>query len=125
MAKKIFIIDIDGTICEDIRNEEGHDRMAKAKPYLDVIKQINQWHDEGHFICFFTARTADDKTVTEAWLKQNGVKHDQILFDKPRRIGDYTEYHFIDNAKIRATTYTGKIGKFVTVKRDILVFPDE
>ena len=99
--------------------------MANAKPYLDVIKQINQWHDEGHFICFFTARTTDDKAVTEAWLKQNGVKHDQILFDKPRRIGDYNEYHFIDNAKIRATTYTGKVGAFVTKTKDILVFPGE
>ena len=40
MAKKIFIIDVDGTICEDVLNEEGTERMANAKPYPDVIKQI-------------------------------------------------------------------------------------
>lgn len=125
MAKKIFIIDIDGTVCEDIMNEEGPDRMAKAKPYADVIKQINQWHKEGNFICFFTARTLDHKAVTEEWLKQNGAEYDQIIYGKPRRIGDYTEYHFIDNATIRATTYTGKIGNFIKRTREILVFPDE
>jgi uncharacterized HAD superfamily protein len=125
MGKKIFIIDIDGTVCEDIKNEEGQDRMAKAKPYEDVIRQINRWHKGGNFICFFTARTLDHKTVTEAWLKQNGAEYDQIIYGKPRRIGDYTEYHFIDNAKIRATTYTGKIGDFITRTREILVFPGE
>lgn len=125
MAKKIFIIDIDGTVCEDIKNEDGHDRMANAKPYPDVIKQVNEWHDEGHFICFFTARTTDHKTVTEAWLERNGVKFNQIIYGKPRRIGNYSEYHFIDNARIRATTYTGKFGRFVTETRQIQVFSDD
>ena len=125
MARKIFIIDIDGTVCEDIKNEDGHDRMVNAKPYADVIKQINHWYDEGHFICFFTGRTADHKTVTEAWLKHKGVKYHQIIYGKPRRIGDYAEYHFIDNAKIRATTYAGKFGEFVTRTKQILVFPED
>lgn len=125
MPKKIFVVDIDGTVCEDIKNEEGCSRMANAKPFSDAINQINQWYDDGHFICFFTARTNDHKTVTESWLKQKGVKYHQIIYCKPRRIGDYAEYHFIDNAKIRATTYTGKFGEFVTKTRRILVFPRE
>jgi len=46
---KIFIIDIDGTICEDIRNEEGCQKMLEALPYNDAIEQINKWFDEGPF----------------------------------------------------------------------------
>jgi uncharacterized HAD superfamily protein len=125
MTKKIFIIDIDGTVCEDVSNEEGSDRMADAKPYLDVIKQIGKWFDEGHFICFFTSRTIEHKSVTEEWLKQNGVKYHQIIYEKPRRNSIFAEYHFIDNSRVRATTFTGKVGEFVTKTRRILVFPDD
>ena len=125
MTKKIFIIDIDGTVCEDVTNEEGPDRMADAKPYPDVIKQIRRWFDDGHFICFFTSRTIEHKSVTEEWLKQNDVRYNQIVYGKPRRNSEYVEYHFIDNSRVRATTFTGKVGEFVTKTRQILVFPDE
>lgn len=68
---KIFIIDIDGTICENIRNEEGIERMRNAKPYWDSIKKINELYDQGHYICFFTARTDEHKEVTIEWLKRH------------------------------------------------------
>jgi len=125
MTKKIFIIDIDGTVCEDVLNEEGTARMANAKPYLAVIDQIGRWFDEGHLVCFFTARTIDHKDVTEQWLKQNGVKYHQIIYGKPRRNSTHAEYHFIDNVTVRATTFTGKVGEFVTKTKQTLVFPDE
>ncbi len=125
MTNKIFIIDVDGTVCEDVRNEEGHQRMIDAKPHPATISQINRWYDEGHFICFFTARTEEHKDVTETWLRQHQVKYHQIIYGKPRRTDSQTEYHFIDNAKIRATTYTGKFGEFVTKTKEILVFPED
>jgi len=125
MTKKIFIIDVDGTVCEDVLNEEGAERMANAKAYHDVIKQIGRWFDEGHLICFFTARTTEHKSVTEEWLKRNDVKYHQIIYGKPRRNSYHAEYHFIDNATVRATTFRGKVGEFVTKTRQILVFPDD
>ena len=51
---KNYLIDIDGTICEDIPNEEP-ERMATAKVFDNVAEQINKWYDEGHQICFFTS----------------------------------------------------------------------
>ena len=39
---KNYLIDIDGTIGEDIPNEEGH-RMAIAEAYPDAIETINGW----------------------------------------------------------------------------------
>lgn len=106
--KEIFLVDLDGTLCEDIRNEEGKGRMANAKPFLDSIKTINRLYDRGHYICIFTARTDEHKRVTENWLKRNGVKYHQILVNKPRRIGRYTKYHLIDNERINVTRYEGK-----------------
>ena len=49
---KNYLIDIDGTICDDIPNEEP-ERMATAKVYPDALKTLNRWYDQGHVICFF------------------------------------------------------------------------
>src|ERR1700730_6618082 len=49
---KIFIIDIDGTICENIPNELGAEKMRHAKPFNDSIKAINTLYDQGNYICF-------------------------------------------------------------------------
>ena len=53
--RRIFLIDIDGTICEDIPNEESH-RYHNAEHFPDALKIINKWYDEGNVITFFTAR---------------------------------------------------------------------
>ena len=50
---KNYLIDIDGTICDDIPNEEP-ERMLTAKVYPDALITLNGWYDEGHIICFFT-----------------------------------------------------------------------
>ena len=42
---KNYLIDIDGTICDDIPNEEP-DRMATAKLYPDALETINNWYDK-------------------------------------------------------------------------------
>ena len=54
---KNYLIDIDGTICDDIPNEEP-ERMATAKIYPDALVILNKWYDEGHYITFFTSRVA-------------------------------------------------------------------
>ena len=55
-GKKNFLIDIDGTICEDIPNEEP-ERMTTAELYPEALETCNRWYDEGHIITFFTSRT--------------------------------------------------------------------
>lgn len=124
VGKKIFLVDIDGTLCEDVRNEEGSERMAKAKPFLDSINEMNRLYDESHYICLFTSRTNKHRSVTEEWLKKHGVKFHQIIFNKPRRIGKYTEYHWVDNSHIRATTFKSKFTKFVKKNAEIEVFDE-
>ena len=64
--KKNYLIDIDGTVGEDIPNEEP-ERMVTAEAYPDAIETINRWFVEGHHICFFTARTEEHRSITEIW----------------------------------------------------------
>ena len=100
---KNYLIDIDGTICDDIPNEEP-ERMATAKLYRDALDTLNNWHDEGHVITFFTSRTEDHREVTEKWLKDNGFKWHGLLMGKPRG----GNYHWVDNHIVRATRYVGR-----------------
>ena len=123
-SKRIFIIDIDGTVCEHVNNEEGLEKMRDAKPFADSIAMINRLYDEGHFICFFTARTEEHRPVTEAWLKRNGVRFHSVIFNKPRKLAPYSGYHFIDDAHVRATTFKGKFTPFVKKLVEIEAFDD-
>jgi len=102
---KILMIDVDGVICEHIDNEDW-EKMICAKPFERTIAQINQWHNEGHFICLFTARTDAHREATEAWLKAHGVHYHQILFNKPRCRG-WEGYHYIDDRPVQASVYRG------------------
>jgi len=102
---RVFLIDIDGTICDDIKNEDSH-LYATAGLYPDALTIINKWYDEGNVITFFTARESKDREVTEQWLKDHGFKYHGLVMDKPR-IKDGQEYVWIDNRKVRAVTYLG------------------
>ena len=110
--KKNYLIDIDGTVGEDIPNEEP-ERMVTAEAYPDAIETINRWFDEGHHICFFTARTENHRIVTETWLNEKGFNYHSLLMGKPRG----GNYHWIDNHVVRATRYTSKFTDLV--KRNV------
>jgi hypothetical protein len=99
---KNYLIDIDGTICEDIPNEEPW-RMIDAKCYLDALEIINKWYDEGHIITFFTARTEAHRGITITWLNLNGFKYHGLLMGKPRG-GNYA---IIDNHLFKTGHYQG------------------
>jgi len=118
--KKNYLIDIDGTVGEDIPNEEP-ERMVTAEAYPDAVETINRWHSEGHHICFFTARTEDHREVTETWLEEKGFQYHTLLMGKPRG----GNYHWIDNHVVRATRYTSKFTDLVKRNVEIEVFDDE
>ena len=75
---KNYLIDIDGTICDDIPNEEP-ERMATAKLFPDALETLNKWYHQGHIICFFTSRTEDHRQVTQEWLDKNGFKYHSLV----------------------------------------------
>lgn len=117
---KNYLIDIDGTICDDIPNEET-EKMPTAKVYENAKETINKWFDEGHIITFFTSRTnKDHREITERWLNDNGFKYHNLLMDKPRG----GNYHWIDNHIVRATRYVGKWSDMIKKQKEIEVFEE-
>ena len=116
---KNFLIDIDGTICDDIPNEEP-ERMGTCLPYPDALRIVNKWYDEGHRICFFTSRTEEHREVTEMWLKKHDFKWHTMLMGKPRG----GNYHWIDNHIVKATRFKGKFTDLVVRNHEVEVFKD-
>jgi uncharacterized HAD superfamily protein len=116
---KNYMIDIDGTVCDDIPNEEP-ERMETAELYPDALETINGWYDQGHIITFFTSRLESHREVTERWLDKHGFKYHGILMGKPRG----GNYHWIDNHIVRATRYTGKFTNLIEKSANVQVFED-
>ena len=116
---KNYLIDIDGTICDDIPNEEPW-RMKDAELYPDALEMINKWYEKGHIIFFFTSRTEEHREVTEEWLKKHEFQYHGIVFGKPRG----GNYHWIDNHIVRATRFNSKFTDLIVKSRDVEVFDD-
>lgn len=116
---KNYLIDIDGTITEDVPNEEP-ERMETCEPFPDALVTLNRWYEQGHIICFFTSRTEEHRAVTEAWLEKHGFKYHSLLMGKPRG----GNYHWIDNHLVKATRYNGKFTDLVEKNVTIEVFND-
>ena len=114
---KNYLIDIDGTICDDIPNEQP-ERMSTASVYPEALETLNKWYDKGHIITFFTSRIEEHRTVTEKWLNDHGFKYHGLLMGKPRG----GNYHWIDNHMVRATRYQGHFTDLVEKNVKIQVF---
>ena len=117
---KNYLIDIDGTVTEDVPNEEP-ERMLTCEPYPDALKVLNTWYEEGHIITFFTSRTEEHREYTERWLKMHNFKYHGLLMNKPRG----GNYHWIDNHLVKATRFRGKFTELIKVSKDIEVFNDD
>jgi hypothetical protein len=116
---KNYLIDIDGTVTEDVPNEEPQ-RMVDCLPYEGSVDIINTWFEEGHIITFFTSRTEEHREITTTWLNEHGFKYHGLLMNKPRG----GNYHWIDNHIVRATRYNGIWSPLTTKKVDIQVFEE-
>jgi hypothetical protein len=114
---KNYLIDIDGTICDDIPNEQP-ERMETAELYPEALVTLNKWFDEGHIITFFTSRTEEHRVVTEKWLNKHGFKYHGLLMGKPRG----GNYHWVDNHMVRATRYEGRFTDLIEKNVTIQVF---
>ena len=114
---KNYLIDIDGTVTEDVPNEEP-ERMLTCEPFPDALEVLNKWYDEGHVLTFFTSRTEEHREVTEIWLKKHSIKYHGLLMGKPRG----GNYHWIDNHIVRATRFEGKFTDMIVKQKNVEVF---
>jgi hypothetical protein len=77
-----YIIDIDGTICEEGPVFE----RSLAKPLRGAVEKVNWIYNTGNIVIFFTARGWQEYKMTEFWLKEHGFLYHQLICGKP--IGD-------------------------------------
>lgn len=117
--RKNYLIDIDGTITDDIPNEQP-ERMSTCLPFEEAVDIINGWYDEGHVITFFTSRTEEHRKVTETWFDKHNIKYHNLLMNKPRG----GNYHWIDNHIVRGTRYNGQWTELTKKTVEIEVFDD-
>jgi hypothetical protein len=87
---KKYCFDIDGVICKTIKSN-----YKSSKPYLNVIKIINDLYTNGNFIIIFTSRYMgrNNEDITKAkkhgykftynQLLKWGVKFNKLIFGKP------------------------------------------
>jgi len=100
-VKNLWLIDIDGTICDDIPNETP-ELFASAKPIPGALEKVSELLMKGDRITFFTARTTEHAKVTEQWLQDHGFPYESVCYNKPR-IDDGEIYHWVDNRDVTAT----------------------
>ena len=117
---KNYLIDIDGTITEDVPNEEP-ERMLSCLPFPDALDVFCQFYSKGHIITFFTSRLEEQREYTERWLKMHNIKYHSLLMNKPRG----GNYHWIDNHMVKATRFRGKFTTLVKTEKEIEVFNDD
>ena len=101
MKKTIWLIDIDGTVCEDVPNEESW-KFLQADPLPGSLEKVKDLYKNGDRITFFTARTDEHKVETEAWLDKHGFPYESVVYNKPR-ISDDEVYHWVDNRSVFAS----------------------
>jgi uncharacterized HAD superfamily protein len=75
----VIMIDIDGTVCEEL---SPFDRPL-AQPLKGALKAVNRLVKDGHTVVFWTARGWDQYRATKAWLDDHGFKYAQLLMGKP------------------------------------------
>ena len=117
---KNYLIDSDGTITEDVPNEEP-ERMLTCLPFPDALEVLEKWYLEGHIITYFTSRTEEQREYTERWLRMHNIKYHALLMNKPRG----GNYHWIDNHMVKATRFRGKFTPLVKTEKEIEVFNDD
>lgn len=101
---KNYLIDIDGTVCDDIRNEDWH-LYPTAKVYEGAVAFVNALYDAGHYITFFTARESKDREATMLWLNKHGFRYHHLIMDKPRSL--HGDYCWIDNKPVAGVLFQG------------------
>jgi capsule biosynthesis phosphatase len=97
MPDKVIVIDLDGTICEQVPpNADGSPRdYSKAIVKPKVVEFLKKAKAAGWNIQIYTARGQityqgnleriylNLRAITQKWLKDNDVTYDHLFFGKP------------------------------------------
>ena len=101
---KVYVVDIDGTICSQSLSKDGMPNYYLAKPFETRIKKINDLFERGNEIHYWTARGTvsgiNYTELTKKQLKEWGCKYSSL------RVGDKPHYDvWIDDKAIWSEDY--------------------
>ena len=102
MDRKVAVIDLDGTICDERKTFERS--LAILKPGAREV--INHLYDTDWRIIIFTARGWAEYEMTLRWLNDNDVHFDELIMGKP--IYDL----WIDDKAMSARDWEDLLGSF-------------
>ena len=75
---KTWMFDLDGTLLKHNGYKiDGHDTL------LDGVKEYISGIPEQDYILLLTSRTEEVRDLTISFLRENGIRYDQILFNIP------------------------------------------
>ena len=72
-----WVLDFDGTLVEHNGYKTGEDK------FLPGVKEFLQSIPKDDFVLILTAREKEARDKTEKFLKNNGIKYNEILFEMP------------------------------------------
>lgn len=101
---KIYVFDLDNTLCETIKNPNGFWEYEKSKPLKERIKLVNRLYEEGNYIIIDTARGSgsgkDFYELTKNQLNIWGLNHHEL------RTGvKISSDYYIDDKAINSETF--------------------
>jgi len=70
---------------DQIEKYIGETLQAVIHPLPGAIEGLTNLRAQGHSIALVTSRRAQGIEVTQRWLEETGVPHDQLLFGLPKR----------------------------------------
>lgn len=83
----IYIVDIDGTICDTPKDAAGKHDYVNSQPFTERIAYLNHLFDCGHEMDYWTARGTssglDWYNLTREQLQRWGVKYSSLRLGKP------------------------------------------
>lgn len=108
--RDVYAVDLDGTLAYD-ESHMGGDHIGTPVP--PMLKQVQQWLDDGIEVWIFTARLSDaeDRSATvtaiQDWLEQHGLPRLKVTNRKSFRIKAYFDdraYHVLHDQGVVTET---------------------
>ncbi len=100
----IYVFDLDHTLCDIEKDENGNWKYFEATPYYDRIEKVNQLWEDGHTIIVETARGCNSK-----------INHYEKTFDQLRSWGlkfhtlrtgvKYAAHYYIDDKAVNSEDF--------------------
>ena len=101
---KIYVFDLDGTLCVTNKHMDGHWEYKTARPFPDRISRVNQLFDSGNRIIIETARGSNSREDWTNFTKEQIIGWG-LKFHELRAGTKYAADYYIDDRSINSEEF--------------------